>query len=73
MIDKVWSKWNGLNRNAKIAIIGIAVVAIWWITKWILKIWNLMVSPIIETIGLPLKKQWKVKHNDVNRQRKKIN
>jgi len=33
MIDKVWSKWNGLNKKAKIAIIGIAVVAIWWITK----------------------------------------
>tara|TARA_R100000234_G_C4901148_1_gene135672 strand:+ start:171 stop:290 length:120 start_codon:yes stop_codon:yes gene_type:complete len=27
------SKWNGLNKKAKIAIIGIAVVAIWWMIK----------------------------------------
>jgi len=33
MIDKVWSKWNGLNRNAKIAIIVIAIVAIGWMVK----------------------------------------
>ena len=33
MINKVWSKWNGLNRNAKIAIIVIAIVAIGWMVK----------------------------------------
>ena len=33
MISKVWNKWNGLNRNAKIAIIVIAVVAVAWVVK----------------------------------------
>ena len=33
MIDKVWSKWNGLNKKAKIAIIVIAVVAVAWVVK----------------------------------------
>tara|TARA_R100001460_G_scaffold37560_1_gene71898 strand:+ start:394 stop:495 length:102 start_codon:yes stop_codon:yes gene_type:complete len=33
MINKVWSKWNVLNRNAKIAIIVIAVVAVAWVVK----------------------------------------
>tara|TARA_R100000234_G_scaffold63310_1_gene38507 strand:+ start:663 stop:773 length:111 start_codon:yes stop_codon:yes gene_type:complete len=33
MALKVWNKWNGLNRNAKIAIIVIAAVAIGWMVK----------------------------------------
>jgi len=34
MIDKVWTKWMGLNRNVKIAAIVAAIVIIAWILKW---------------------------------------
>jgi len=53
MIDKVWSKWTGLKKNVKIGIIIVAIVVIYWFIKWTIIKWNLMVSPIIETIGLP--------------------
>ena len=33
MIDKVWSKWNNLNKKAKIGIVIVAVVVIYWFTK----------------------------------------
>ena len=33
MINKVWNKWNGLNKNVKIAIIVVAIVAIGWLVK----------------------------------------
>lgn len=33
MINKAWNKWNGLNRNVKIAIIVVAIVAIGWLVK----------------------------------------
>jgi len=33
MIDKVWSKWTGLNKKAKIGIVIVAIVVIYWFTK----------------------------------------
>jgi|TARA_R100001463_G_scaffold84751_1_gene139478 hypothetical protein len=33
MLNKVWSKWNGLNRNIKIAAIVAAIVIVAWIIK----------------------------------------
>jgi hypothetical protein len=33
MIDKVWTKWTGLNKNVKIAAIVAAIVIIAWILK----------------------------------------
>ena len=33
MIDKVWSKWNNLNKKAKIGIVIVAIVVIYWFTK----------------------------------------
>ena len=31
MINKVWTKWNNLNKKAKIGIVIVAVAAIYWI------------------------------------------
>ena len=31
MIDKVWSKWNNLNKKAKIGIVIVAIVVIYLI------------------------------------------
>ena len=33
MIDKVWNKWNNLNKKAKIGIVIVAIVVIYWFTK----------------------------------------
>jgi|TARA_R100001460_G_scaffold61528_1_gene101602 hypothetical protein len=33
MIDKAWKQWNKLNRNVKIAIIVVAIVAVGWLVK----------------------------------------
>ena len=33
MIDKVWSKWNNLNKKAKIGIVIVAVAIIYWIAR----------------------------------------
>jgi len=33
MIDKVWSKWTGLNKNVKIGIIIAAIVVVYWFIK----------------------------------------
>jgi len=33
MLNKVWTKWTGLNRNVKIAAIVAAIVIVAWILK----------------------------------------
>jgi len=32
-MNKLWAQWNKLNKNVKIAIIVVAIIAIGWMVK----------------------------------------
>ena len=46
------SKWNGFNRNVKIATIVAAIIIIVWIIKWVMKKNNVLFVDVIKTNAL---------------------